>query len=107
VQRLAVSLAGFRRGGCDCGVALLKVFDHVQAAIRRTLTVPLVYVRDGSAYVVCAAYSGSEMYPRSRAIGPNPTSLFRSRCSTHGITDHGPRRTSSLVRTGQVRSTAT
>jgi deazaflavin-dependent oxidoreductase (nitroreductase family) len=107
-------------------VALLKVFDHVYAAIRRTLTrladrlfvaatgvlrrpsarpvvaaithahawlcrvtggraavaryptllltvrgrrsrelrtVRLVYVRDDSAYVVCAAYSGSDTYP--------------------------------------------
>jgi F420H(2)-dependent quinone reductase len=26
-------------------------------------TAPLVYVRDGSAYVVCAAYSGSDTYP--------------------------------------------
>ena len=52
MRRLAVSLAGFRRGCCDRGVALLKVFDHVQAAIRRTLT------RLGGRLFVAATGSG-------------------------------------------------
>ena len=30
---------------------------------RKPRTVPLVYVREGSAYVVCAAYSASDSYP--------------------------------------------
>lgn len=38
----------------------------------RQRTVPLVYVRDGEAYAVCAAYAGSERHPRlpDRAAPP-------------------------------------
>lgn len=58
MRRLAVSLAGFRRGCCDRGVALLKVFDHVQAAIRRTLT-----RLDGQLFVCSDGQRLVEIYP--------------------------------------------
>jgi deazaflavin-dependent oxidoreductase (nitroreductase family) len=62
-------------------------------------TVPLVYVRDGSAYAVCAAYSGSDTYP---AWWLNLRGAMTASIQV-GPDNIGPR-TSSLVRTGQVDS---
>jgi hypothetical protein len=72
MRRLAVSLAGFRRGCCDRGVALLKVFDHVQAAIRRTST------RLGGQLFVAAA--GRDLPPfqsyRAKTDRPFPIAML-------------------------------